>query len=52
MPPGERVKIVVQQSIDGRDWYLVRTPFGLLGWTEDAAYGDERQFEDLQFFGD
>lgn len=52
VPPGERVKIVVQQVIDGRDWYLVRTPFGLLGWTEDAAYGEDRQFEDLQFFGD
>ncbi|MBK8066120.1 MAG: SH3 domain-containing protein [Rhodanobacteraceae bacterium] len=52
VPPGERVQIVVQQVIDGRDWYLVRTPFGLLGWTEDAAYGEDRQFEDLQFFGD
>lgn len=52
VPKGEKVLVVVQQTVDGRDWYLVRTRFGLLGWTEDAAYGDERQFEDIQFLGD
>jgi hypothetical protein len=52
VPKGEKVLVVVQQTVDGRDWYLVRTRFGLLGWTEDSAYGDERQFEDIQFLGD
>lgn len=52
VPKGEKVQVVVQQTVDGRDWYLVRTRFGLLGWIEDAAYGEERQFEDIQFFGD
>ena len=52
VPKGEKVLVVVQQTVDGRDWYLVRTRFGLLGWTEDAAYGEERQFQDIQFFGD
>ena len=52
VPKGEKVLVVVQQTVDGRDWYLVRTRFGLLGWTEDAAYGEERQFEDIQFLGD
>lgn len=52
VPKGETVLVVVQQSVDGQDWYLVRTRFGLLGWTADSAYGDERQFKDIQFFGD
>jgi hypothetical protein len=52
VPRGEKVLVVVQQTLDGRDWYLVRTRFGLLGWTEDAAYGDERQFQDIEFLGD
>jgi hypothetical protein len=52
VPKGEKVLVVVQQTVDGRDWYLVRTRFGLLGWTEDSAYGDDRQFQDIQFFGD
>jgi hypothetical protein len=52
VPKGEKVLVVVQQTVDGRDWYLVRTRFGLLGWIEDAAYGEERQFEGIQFLGD
>lgn len=52
VPKGETVQIVVQQSIDGHDWYLARTRFGLLGWTEDSGYGEDRQFEDIQFMGD
>ena len=52
VPRGESVLVVLQQSVDGRDWYLVRTRFGLLGWTEDSAYGEDRQFEGIQFFGD
>lgn len=52
VPKGEKVLVVLQQRVDDRDWYLVRTRFGLLGWTEDSAYGDERQFEDIQFLGD
>ncbi len=52
VPKGEKVQVVVQQSVDGRDWYLVRTRFGLLGWTEDPAYGEARQFEGIEFFGD
>ena len=52
VPKSEKVLVVVQQTVDGRDWYLVRTRFGLVGWTEDSAYGEERQFEDIQFLGD
>lgn len=52
LPAGESVRIVVQQVIGSRDWYLVRSRFGLLGWIEDSAYGEDRAFEDLQFFGD
>lgn len=52
VPKGETVQVVVQQSVDGQDWYLVRTRFGLLGWTEDSGYGEDRQFEDIQFMGD
>lgn len=52
VPKGESVLVVLQQSVDGQDWYLLRTRFGLLGWTADSGYGEERQFEDIQFFGD
>lgn len=52
VPAGERVRVVLQQEVAGRDWYLVRTPFGLVGWTRDDAYGEERAFEDLQYLGD
>jgi hypothetical protein len=52
VPRGEKVLVVVQQTVDGRDWYQVRTGFGLLGWTEDSGYGDDRQFEGIQYFGD
>lgn len=54
VPAGERVTIVVHQedSDSGRDWYLVRTRFGLLGWISDSGYGEDRQFEALQFMGD
>ena len=52
VPKGESVTVVAEQSIDGGDWYLVRTRFGLLGWTQDGGYGDERQFEAIEFMGD
>ncbi|GMU44539.1 MAG: SH3 domain-containing protein [Xanthomonadales bacterium] len=52
VPPAERVLIVLQQTVASRDWYLVRTPFGLVGWVRDDAYGEDRLFEDLQFLGD
>lgn len=52
VPKGESVTVVAEQSIDGSDWYLVRTRFGLLGWTQDGGYGDERQFEAIEFMGD
>lgn len=52
VPKGETVTVVAEQSIDGSDWYLVRTRFGLLGWTQDSGYGDERQFEAIEFMGD
>lgn len=52
VPAGVRVRVVLQQELAGRDWYLVRTPFGLVGWTRDDAYGEDRLFEDLQFLGD
>lgn len=54
VPAGETVTIVAHQedSDSGRDWYLVRTRFGLLGWISDSGYGEERQFEALQFMGD
>lgn len=54
VPAGDTVTIVAHQedSHSGRDWYLVRTRFGLLGWISDSGYGDDRQFEALQFMGD
>jgi hypothetical protein len=52
VPAKVQVQVVLNQTIDGHDWYLVRTPFGLVGWTEDSGYGDDRQFEALQYQGD
>jgi hypothetical protein len=53
VPAGETVTVVVQRSDDqGRDWYLVRSRFGLVGWTSDSGYGDDRQFDALLFQGD
>lgn len=52
VPAATMVTVVVNQEVDGRDWYLVRTPFGLVGWIEDNGYGDGRQFEAIEFRGD
>jgi|CXWL01.1.fsa_nt_gi hypothetical protein len=53
LPKGETVTVVLQQSVeDIAAQYLVRTRFGLVGWTTDTGYGDDRSFEGLQFLGD
>lgn len=53
VPAGETVSVVVQRSdTEGRDQYLVRSRFGLVGWVDDGGYGDDRQFEGLLYQGD
>lgn len=53
VPKGEVVTVVLEQpSADGAAQYLVRTRFGLVGWTTDTGYGDDRSFQGLQYRGD